>query len=146
MRDPATGAAGPARPKPPPDLTLAANHPSPAIPPRAQPAPAGRARQPAAGQPPLDLPRIHAYREHRCLRAPHRGPPGRSAKRRPGGPLAYPNPLTLSSHTKKGNPPEVAHGADHAKRRGHTPTRSPRTTGNNGPAPGVYYDLYVIID
>jgi hypothetical protein len=71
-----------------------------------QPAPTGRARQPAADQPSLDLTRIHAYREHGCLRAPHRGPPGRSATRRRG-------PLATSTRSRcrapgKGNPPAVA--------------------------------------
>lgn len=32
------------------------------------------------------------------------GPPGDSAKRRPAGPYLIPDPLTLSSHTKKGKP------------------------------------------
>jgi hypothetical protein len=131
MRGPTASAAGPARSKPPPDLPTVANHPRPAMPPRAQPAPASRAHQPAPRQSPLDAVPVLAYREHRCLHAPHRGPPGRSAKRRPGGPLAYPNPLTLSSHTNKRNPATTSRRDTHTQRRGPTPTRSPRTTGNN---------------
>jgi hypothetical protein len=45
--------------------------------------------------------------------------------------LAYPNPLTLPSHTNKGNPPKAAHRDAHAERRRPTPTRSLRATSNN---------------
>jgi hypothetical protein len=37
----------------------------------------------------------------------HSGPPRRSPKRRPGGPLTYRNPLTLSSHTKRATHPQL---------------------------------------
>ena len=87
------------------------------------------ARQSAPGQPPLDAVPVLAYREYRCLRAPHRGPPGGSAKRRPGGPLATPTRSRCRrTRTKATHPrlPTVTLTPNGAA----TPTRSSRTTGN----------------
>ncbi|GAA0903825.1 hypothetical protein GCM10009558_093570 [Virgisporangium aurantiacum] len=70
--------------------------------------------------------------------AHHRGPPGRSAKRRPGGPLAYTNPLTLSSHSNKSNPTTATHPHAHTERRHPAPTRSRRKTGNTAEPDGLY--------
>jgi hypothetical protein len=50
------------------------------MPPPGQPAPTHRTTQPTFHQPPLDLGRHHAYREHRCLQAPHTALPATQAK------------------------------------------------------------------
>jgi hypothetical protein len=76
---------------------------SPSMPPPRQPGRARRAAQPPRRQPPLDHARISAYRDHRCLRAPRAAlPPPRPRERREGA--AYPDLITVASHTKKDNP------------------------------------------
>lgn len=87
MSPPATLTPGPPRTQPPADPALTADHTRPGTPPSPQPRPACRARQPPLRQQPLDAASILAYREHGAS-ARLSGPPGGSAKRRPGGPVS----------------------------------------------------------
>jgi hypothetical protein len=102
MRDPAGRAPRPPRAQPSVDPALTPDHPLPGMPPR-QPASTPRTAQPAFRQPPLDHARSNAYRDHRCLRAPVRPLP-LPGQEKGGGAAAYPDVITVASHTKKDNP------------------------------------------
>ena len=103
MRHPAAAAPRPPRAQPPADPVLTPDHPLPGMPPPSQPARAPRAAQPPRCQPPLDHARITVYRDHRCLRAPRAALPA-PRPREDGRAAAYPNLITVASHTKKDNP------------------------------------------
>ena len=92
MSTPAPRAPRPTRAKPPPQPPLPEHHPPPGMRPRHQPPTAPRAGKPPSPQLPLDLTRVFAYREHRCLQAPPTRPSPRSAKT-PGRAAASSGPV-----------------------------------------------------
>jgi hypothetical protein len=69
----------------------------------AQPAPAARARKKAITEQLLDAGRIVAYREQRCLQAPH-GPPREALPEDHGEGRPRPDTLTVSSHASAPQP------------------------------------------
>jgi hypothetical protein len=103
MRDPATLAPRPAGTQPPADAALTSDNPLPGMTSPSQTPRTARAAQPPRHQPPLDHARNNAYRDHRCLRAPAR-PSRHLGQEKDGRAAAYPNLITVASHTKKGNP------------------------------------------
>ena len=91
------------RAQPPADPARTPDHPLPGMPPPRQSASTPRTAQPAFRQPPLDHARNNAYRDHRCLRAPVR-PSRQLGQEKDGRAAAYPDVITVASHTKKDNP------------------------------------------
>src|ERR1035441_980771 len=103
MRAPTLSTPRPPRAQPPADPACPADHPLPGMPPPRQPTRARRAAQPPRRQPPLDHARINAYRDHWCLRAPRAALP-LLGQEKGGRAAAYPDVITVASHTKKDNP------------------------------------------
>ena len=85
---------------------LPTDHPLPGIPPPGQHTRAPRARQLTRHQPPLDRGSIHTYRQHRCLRAPPRGPPEPGQGTREG--RCPSKPPHSDDEKQKGQPTRVA--------------------------------------
>lgn len=81
--------------------------------PRCQHSRARRARQLAVPQPPFDLDLIGLYHQHQVPPSTQERPSRLRPRSEAGGPLRVQNVITLSSHTKKGNPTGLPSTARH---------------------------------